>query len=175
MEQTNQYIDQVQDELTLIFRDLNSEMSFRFIKNSPEIFHELFESLSEGYLHTLYQSERKTEKELSTLGRAVDLLSPQHPKSKQKNLFSLVNEVEAKQYFEFNVKYLPRHLTQLISREEMDHPLLLRYRQTLSYQPLVKHINGETFLILNVWELYFFVLLNKIKQFKAKDRRPKSN
>ncbi len=55
----------------------------------------------------------------------------------------------------------------------MDHPLLHRYRQILSYQPFLKHIAGDTFLILNVWELYFFVLLNKIKQFKAKDRRPK--
>jgi uncharacterized protein YlzI (FlbEa/FlbD family) len=52
----------------------------------------------------------------------------------------------------------------------MGHPILQKYREFLLFpDQLIKSINGETYIILNSWELFFFILLNKIKTFKVKD------
>lgn len=38
MDKTNHYIDQISEQVNNIFRDLNSESTFRFVKTVPEIF-----------------------------------------------------------------------------------------------------------------------------------------
>ena len=38
MDKTNHYIEHISDQVNNIFRDLNSECAFRFVKTVPEIF-----------------------------------------------------------------------------------------------------------------------------------------